>query len=155
MKRFGKIVAILCVLGCLFALFACEPVDNGNQNENITVGILVSAEGLDKSFSVTGSFGTVEDVMVALAAENEEFTYVASNSEYGLFVSAVCGYEVSGNEFWGLYTDTIREDNRGLLNVFEEYTLEYLGKTYYSCAQGVSGQGVGDGETVLFTVGSF
>jgi len=157
MKQIFKKVALMCVLALVLCFGACEPVDNGGEEKTeISVALTVSYTGYEKTFDATGEFATVEDVMKFLA-QGEEFTFTASNGEYGLFVSEVCGYtaDASKNEFWGIYTDTITKDNKGLANVFEEYTTTLGGKTFYSCAEGVSGQKVYNGENVLLLLSSY
>jgi hypothetical protein len=155
MKHIFKKIALICVLALVLCFGACEPVGNsGEEAKEISVSLTVSYTGYEKTFNASGKFATVEDVMQFLA-QGEEFTFTASEGDYGSFITEVCGYAVSGNEFWGIYTDTITNDSNGLPNVFEEYTTVVGGKTYYSCTQGVSGQKVYNGENVLLIVGSF
>ena len=154
MKRFVKIMAILCVLGVFFAFTACDGEKRATKEEK-TVSIIVAFDGEALSYSVTDEIATLEDAMNALKEKNEQFTFVAENSEYGLFVTEVCGRGAQGNEFWGFYTDRIFSDANGLPNAYEETFVELSGVTYYMCAQGISNQAVADGETILFYLGKF
>ena len=156
MKRKLLIMALTCVL-CVFLCFGgCENVSsNSSETNEKTVVVTISYPEYENSFTATGKFVTAQDVLNALVQNDEGFTFTASNGDYGLFITEVCGYTVSGNEFWGIYTDTIKTDDKGLPNVYEEYTTVIGDKTFYSCASGVSGQPVFDGENLLLVVGSY
>lgn len=149
MKKFTKILAIMCVLAAfLFSFTACETVEPGDAE--VTVSVV--ATDFDETFTVFAKqVKTLEDVLKALAEKDKNFTYTGSSSEYGLFIESICGKKEEG-AYWLVYTDNRRADSNGVYNAFEEYTYEYSGKTYYSCAMGVSSQGVTDGEHFVFVL---
>lgn len=150
MKRFSKIMAIICVL----AIFLCVGACNGLVAEGKTVHFKVVFDGTEKSFVVTDEIATVEDAMKALSSLDGGFSYGEENGAYGAFIVSVCGRTADSNaaEWWGVYTDTLTVDGNGVPNAYEEYTYEHGGKTYYSAAAGISSQAVSDGETILLVL---
>ena len=151
MKQLLKKMAITLVLAALCLCFAsCEDIPAPTEK---TVNVYVSAGEQTFEFTLTADVSTIEDVVVELAKENENFTYVAPDGDYGLFITEMCGFAVTGSQWWGVNTDTIKTDADGnATNVFVEYTTEYKGKTYYSTATGISSYVVTDGETILFVL---
>ena len=150
MKKLTKIVVLMCVLAAfVFSFASCEAVETGDAE--VTVSVV--ATDYDETFTVFAKqVKSVEDVLNALKEKNSKFTYEASTSQYGLFITSVCGIAAEGSAYWTVYTDDKRADANGVYNVYEEYTYEYSGKTYYSCDLGVSSQSVVDGEHFLFVL---
>ena len=151
MKKFISVLALLCVLGAFLCFGGCDNVENSQMSVSVKVALPTAVF----DYSVSGEFATVEDVLNALKEGDNSFTYEASQTEHGSFLTSVCGYAASGNEFWGIYTDTVRKDSFGLLNVLEEFTFNVGETVYYSCASGISTQAVGDGETIVLAVSTF
>ncbi len=151
MKQLLKKMAITLVLAALCLCFAsCEDIPAPTEK---TVNVYVSAGEQSFEFTLTADVSTAEDVMVKLAESDENFTYVASDGDYGLFITEICGVVAVDAQWWGVNTDTVKTDADGnATNVFVEYTAEYEGKTYYSTATGVSDYVVADGETILFVL---
>ncbi len=156
MKRFLKTTILICVLLALSFTFAsCEDVNPSD----VRVTVSVVADDYDRTFEVYAEqVKTVEDVLKELKAnENNEFTYEVTSSEYGSFITSVCGIvqDDTAGKYWMIYTDTKSTDANGVTNVIEESTYVYGVGTYYLTAKGISQQNIGDGEHLVFVLETF
>ncbi|MBP5405491.1 MAG: hypothetical protein J6Y74_06095 [Clostridia bacterium] len=75
------------------------------------------------------------------------FTYEASESQYGLYITSVNGKAAEGMDWWGVFTDDLTDES-----VANEASLtyEYNGKTYYMTNVGISSVPLREGKRYLF-----
>lgn len=103
MKRILNIFIISITFFNLYTFIGCN-----KKVDNITLSV-INGETIFYITNISSSKSNVYDLLVEIDKNYENFYFEGNNSEYGFYITSICGIEetISDNkmQFWAFYID--------------------------------------------------